>query len=358
MAGAVEAPVIPPNPKRICLVRLSALGDVCLTVPLVRTLQKAFPEAQITWVTTRPMLQLVEGLDGVEFVVAEKAAHPLAHLAFYRRMRHRSFDVLLAAQASFRAHFLYPAIRAAIKIGFNAAEARDFHGWFVNRHLPERREHLLDSFLSFARALGAPKPVLEWRLPLTEQDHRFAEERLAGRSGPWIAINPTASKPERNWQPERFAELIDQCVRKWNCNVVLTGGPNKVEQLLGEALEAVHRERVLNLIGKTTPKEVAAVLGRVKVLIAPDTGPVHIATAMGTPVIGLYAVAPPELSGPYFSQHLVVNRFPEAVQKILGKDPQEVPWKTRVKSPKAMDLITVKHVLANVEQVLGSPVPA
>ena len=113
--------------------------------------------------------------------------------------------------------------------------------------------------------------------------------------------------------------------------------------------------RVLDLIGQTTPRQLAAILARTRALVAPDTGPVHIATAMGTPVVGLYAVARPELTGPYNSQHLVVNRFPEAVRTILAKEVGEVSWKTRVKSPRAMELITVEDVLKKLEQVLGRP---
>jgi heptosyltransferase I len=346
----------PPNLKRICLVRLSALGDVCLTVPLVRTLQHAFPQAAITWITTAPMLGLLEGLDGVEFVVADKANHPLAYWNFYRRMKGRSFDVLLGAQASFRAHFLYPLISAPIKIGFNRKEARDSHGWFVNRHLSGTREHLLDSFLGFARALGAGRPVIEWRLPISDVDRRFADERLKN-FGNWIAVNPMASKPERTWLPERYAAVINASVERWNAGVVLTGGASARQRNFGKDVlgRITKRDRIVNLIGQTNPKQLAAVLAKVKVLVAPDTGPVHIATAMGTPVVGLYAVASPELSGPYRSQNLVVNRFPDAVRTILGKDPNNVPWKTRVKSPRAMELITVKDVLSKLETVLGSP---
>jgi heptosyltransferase I len=347
--------ITPLEPKRICLVRLSALGDVCLVVPLVRTLQHAFPNAQITWVTTPPMLRLLEGLEDVEFVLLDKASHPFVHLDFYRRMRGRSFDVLLAAQASFRAHFLYPFIRAPRKIGFAKSEARDSHHWFVNEHLPARREHLVDSFLGFATALGATKPVIEWRLPIAKADHGLATERLGPDEAPWLAVNPMASKPVRNWLPDRYAAVIDACTRQWNCRVVLTGGPALEERNFGRAIVRLlsKSDRVLDLIGQTTPKQLAAVLARTKLLIAPDTGPVHIATAMGTPVIGLYAVATPELSGPYLSPQLVVNRYPEAVRTILGKDPAQVRWKTRVKSQRAMELITVNDVLGKVEQVLG-----
>jgi heptosyltransferase I len=344
----------PSNLERICLVRLSALGDVCLAVPLVRALQRAFPQARITWVTTPPMLGLLEGLDGVEFVLARKANHPFVYWNFYRQMRHRSFDVLLAAQASFRAHFLYPLIRAPRKIGFARSEARDSHGWFVNEHVPGGRDHLLDSFLKFAQTLGVERPGVEWRLPIAQRDKSFAEERLPGER--WVAMNPMASKPERTWLPERYAAVAEACMARWQCKVVLIGAPSRQQKAFATELlgRIRHSDHLVDLVGQTTPKQLAAVLGRAKVLVAPDTGPVHIATAMGTPVVGLYAVAPPELSGPYHSQHLVVNRFPEAVRSVLGKDPKTVPWKTRVKSPRAMALITVEEVLAKLESVLAA----
>lgn len=348
---------VPPKEdyRRICLMRLSALGDVCLLVPLVRTLQKTFPRAQISWVISRQMHQLLEGLDGVEFILIDKTRHAWDYLQFYRHMRRRSFDVLLATQASFRANLFYPAIRAPLKIGFDKERLRDFHGFFVNRHLPPARQHLLDTFLSFAAALGAEEPLIDWRLPITEEDMRFAARSFGDENERWLAVNPTASKPQRNWLADRYGAVINHVIEAWASRVVLTGGTARAERHLGEAILAHIRRpsAVLNLIGQTTPKQLAAVLGRAQALLAPDTGPVHIATAMGTPVVGLYAVAPPELSGPYLSQHLVVNRFPQAVRQMLGKDPETVPWGTRVHDPDAMALIDVEAVLEKLATIFS-----
>jgi len=341
--------------RRICLMRLSALGDVCLMVPLLRTLQKGLPRAAISWVIGRQMLQLLEGLDGVEFIVIDKSRQAWDYPGFYRRMRQRRFDVLLATQASFRANLLYPAIRAPVKIGFDQERLRDFHGFFVNRHLAPARQHLLDSFLSFAVALGINEPVLEWRLPLGDEDTRFAARQLGEETERWLAVNPMASKPVRNWLPGRYGTVIQRAVETWGCRVLLTGGGGRVERQFAAAVLAhINKSSaVLNLVGQTTPKQLAAVLGRAQALLAPDTGPVHIATAVGTPVVGLYAVAPPELSGPYLSQHLVVNRFPQAVRQILGRDPETAPWGTRVHNPKAMALIEVEAVLEKLGKVFS-----
>ena len=330
------------GPRRICIVRLSALGDVCLAVPLVRTLQRNFPDARITWVIGRAAYQLLEGLDGVEFVVVDKR-NPLSSR---RQLRGRSFDALLAVQASWPAHLLLTAIRSPVRLGFDPKRAKDFHGWFINQPIPAAEEHLLDGFLSFASVLGARERVVEWRLPISEADHAFARAQLAD-DVQWLAVNPMASKIQRNWMPERYAAVMDYAIESWNWKIVLTGGPSLLEvQFAGEVLDFLkHKARVTNLVGKTTPKQLAAVLARSRALIAPDTGPVHLATAMGTPVIGLYAVAPSKLSGPYLSRELVVDRFPDAVRTILRRNPVDVPWGTRVHTQKAMELIQVTDVL-------------
>jgi heptosyltransferase I len=108
---------------------------------------------------------------------------------------------------------------------------------------------------------------------------------------------------------------------------------------------------VTNLIGATSAYILAAVLARADCLLAPDTGPVHLAGAVGTPVVGLYAVAPPQLSGPYLYPDLVVNRYPEAVRTILGQDPKLVKWTTRVHRGEPMRLIEIADVLSKLAQV-------
>ena len=321
-------------------------------VPTVRALVAGFPRAHLTWVIGSAAHALVEGLPGVEFLVIHKQGGMGELLRLRRELRRRKFDVLLAAQASFRANWLYQAIRAPVKIGFDRQRASDLHGWFVNQRIPFRREHLLDSFLSFAEAIGLPRPPVEWGLPLGSEDYAWADEQLGGAKGPWLAINPAASKAERNWLPDRYAAVLDQVVERHRCRVMFTGAER--DRKFGETILAAsrHRDSVKNLMGRTTPKHLAALLSRTLALLAPDTGPVHLATAVGTPVVGMYAVAPPQLSGPYQTPELVVNRFPEAVRKFLHRDPASVPWKTRVHHTGAMELITVDDVLEKLDRVL------
>ncbi len=132
--------------KSICIVRLSALGDVLMLVPLVRLLQAKLPDAALTWVISRPAYDLVEGMDGVEFIVINKPNSLADYWHFKKQLAGRKFDVLLATQASFRANLLYPLIRATRKIGYDKLRAKDGHGWFISEAIKPGNDHTLDSF--------------------------------------------------------------------------------------------------------------------------------------------------------------------------------------------------------------------
>lgn len=338
----------------IALVRFSALGDVTLVVPAVRSLQRSFPSATITWITSPLSYSLLQGLEGVNFEVFEKPRSVADYRAFYRAFSQRSFDVVLAMQANLRINLLYPALHAPTKIGFDCTRAREGQWLFCNRSIPFANGHLLDSFMSFAEQLGATPAPIMWDLPIGDEEKSWAQDQLKHLPSPLIAVHPYASKTERTWLFERYAEIMQAAAQRWQAGLILTGGNAPQEQDFCARLANAAPSGTLNLCGKTTPKQLAALLGQVDALVAPDTGPVHLATAMQTPVVGLYAVAPPSLSGPYARQEFIVNRYPEAVRKFLGKDPQNVPWNTRVHHPEAMTLIQTDDVVRQLAHVLDA----
>ncbi|HYA38390.1 MAG TPA: glycosyltransferase family 9 protein [Candidatus Methylomirabilis sp.] len=337
--------------QNIAIVRLSALGDVTLMLPAVETLKRARPRAHITWIIGAAAYRLLEGYPGVEFIVFDKSRGLRAYADLRRRLHGRKFDALLAMQASWRANFIYPLIAAPLKIGFDRARARDGQWLFTNRRIGFAREHLLDSFLAFVEALGVTDKVIRWNLPLLPEDRAWAAAHLPRAAGPMLAVNPGASKAEREWPVARWIEVIRAARERWGVQVVLTGGPGTRERAAGEKIMHAASAGVTNLIGASTPKQLAALLEKCDCLVAPDTGPVHLAVAVGTPVVGLYAVAPPQLSGPYLHPELVINRFPEAVRTILGRDPNTEAWTTRVHSGQPMQLIRVEEVLNRLAQI-------
>lgn len=340
--------------NHVAIVRLSALGDVTLLLPVVRTLQAARPHVRITWIIGRPAYELLEGLEGVEFVVIDKRRTLSSYRTLYKKLRGRRFDALLALQASARANLIYPLIRSPVKLGFDRTRARDAQWLFTNARIRFAREHLLDSFFAFLEYFGITERVLRWDLPLGAADRAWALSQLPARAGPLLAINPCASKRERDWPPERFIEVIREARRRWNVHVVLTGGASLHERALGARIAQAFPDVVTDLVGRTGAKQLAAVLERADCLLAPDTGPVHIAAAMGTPVVGMYAVAPATLSGPYRYQHLAVDRYEQAVRQMLGRDPQTVDWRTRVHRGQPMTLIEPADVLTKLTEVFGS----
>lgn len=325
------------------------MGDVVLLLPTVRMLCRCWPDAQITWITSRPASEILQGLDGVRLVVIEKPTSLFDYWRLWRRFKACNFDVLLCMQASFRVNLMYPLIPSMRKIGFDNKRGKDGHRWFVDEQIPYRDEHLLDGFVGFAQHLGAGDLNIHWKLPINPEHQQFARDHLI--SGRWVAVNPSASKAERNWSVERFLQLIEKIQARWDVGIVLTGGPDVAEIERGKKIAA--RVNVTNLIGKTTPKQLAAVLSLTEVLVAPDTGPVHVAVAQNVPVVGLFAVARPELTGPYGRMEYSVNCYPDAVKTYLNKDIAKVDWHDRVHDNNAMSLITVDAVMDKLTVVLG-----
>jgi heptosyltransferase I len=341
--------------NRIAIVRLSALGDVTLMLAVIESLKRALPRARITWVIGTAAYDLVEGFPGVEFIVFDKRRGLRAYFDLRRRLRGRSFDALLAMQASWRANFIYPLISAPIKIGFDRIRARDAQWLFVDRHIAFERQHLLESFFAFIEKLGVQEKGLTWNLPLADADRDWARSVLAPLGRPLLAVHVGASKAERDWPVERHIEVIRAAQHRWGVHVVLTGGTTARERAAGRRIVAAIATETTDLIGRTSPKQFAAVLAQTDCLLAPDTGAVHIAVAVGTPVVGLYAVAPPQLSGPYLYPELVVNRYPEAVRELLGRDPQTVAWTARVHRGAPMRLIEVADVMPKLADVFERP---
>ncbi|MDX1467302.1 MAG: glycosyltransferase family 9 protein, partial [Halomonas sp.] len=160
---------LPDRPQHICVLRLSALGDVCNLVPTVRALQRQWPEARITWIVGKGEHSLLAGLSGVEFVVYDKATGLAGMRALWRQLADTRFDLLLHMQQALRASVLSLGLKADLRVGYDKARAKDAQHWFTQRQLaPHPRAHVLESYLDFARLLGVEDLSLAWDLPVPE----------------------------------------------------------------------------------------------------------------------------------------------------------------------------------------------
>ena len=343
-------PLFTTAPKSICLLRLSAIGDVCHAVAMVQAIQKQWPTTKITWIMGKIEAQLLHDLPNVEVIIFDKKTGYSGMKAIWKKLSDRKFDALLHMQLALRASALTIGIKAKYKIGFNRKRAKEGQWLFTNKKIPDTAsQHVLDSFFEFAYFLGIDKTTPTWNIPLNSSDIEFAQS-ISCKRKPLFVISPAASKDERNWLTDRYAAIADYAVEK-GFEVVLCGSPAPREILLGEKIEKLMQHSAINLIGKTSLKQLTATLRESKLLLAPDSGPAHIATTQGTPVIGLYGHSNPKRTGPYFSKDNVVSVYEQHVQDQHKKSLADLPWSARAKGNHIMKDIDIKSVIVKFNQL-------
>lgn len=341
-------------PRSVCILRLSAIGDTCHIVPVLRTMQQVWPATRFTWIIAKTESRLMRLIEGVEFIIVDKRAGIGALAALHRQLAGRSFDALLHMQVALRASLIALQVSAAVKLGFDRPRARDLQWLFTNARIAARtREHVLDSFFGFPAALGIKERLLRWDIPLPQEAQEHARA-LIPDAQPTLVISPCSSHVHRNWRPERYAAVAEHAVRERGMRVILSGGTSALEQATGAAIERAARVPLVNQIGRDTLPQLLALLAQATALLSPDSGPVHMATMVGTPVVGLYAATNPARSGPYLSRQWCVNAYPQAARRFRHREPEELPWTTKIEEPGVMDLIAVEEVIARLDELLRS----
>jgi heptosyltransferase I len=337
------------KPESLCVLRLSAIGDTCHALAVVRRLQDNWPDVSITWIIGKTEALLMSDIADIEFIVFDKSKGRRAYIDVGAQLRDRHFDVALCMHASMRANFLCRRIPATIRLGFDKARARDFQWLFTNRRIPAAHgEHALEAMMSFATAVGAEPRDLRWDIPLSSSDTAFAD-RFLDDGKPLVVISPCSSQRSRNyrnWSVDNYAATIRHLQDKYDCNVILTGGNTETERHYGRTLAA---SGATDLTGKTSLKELLALIRAARLVICPDSGPAHMATTVDTPVIALFATSNPDRTGPYLCRDLTVNRYPDAVRKYLGRNADELRWGQRVRNPLAMNLIQFDDVRRKID---------
>ena len=341
--------ILTAQPENICVVRLSAIGDTCHALAVVRRIQDNWPDAKITWIIGKTEAKLLADIPDIEFIIFDKSKGRQAYKDVRLELGDRSFDIALCMHASMRANFIYPSIRTPIRLGFDRKRAKDFQWLFTNRRIEAAHGvHALEAMMSFASTIGAAPQPIRWDIPLSEDVREFAAD-FRSPNKPLVVISPCSSNRSRNfrnWSIANYAMAIKHLISK-SCRVVLTGGPSALEIEYGDALSA--NGVADNLIGKTSLKELAALIDAADLVICPDSGPAHMATAFGTPVLGLYATSNPDRTGPFASSELTANRYPDAALKYLGRPVEQLRWGQRVRHPDAMDLISVEDVTGKID---------
>lgn len=334
----------------MCLLRLSALGDVTHVVPLVRTLQAARPDTPIHWIIDKAGHKLLDGLPGVTFHAYDKKSGMAGVKELRRELPSGRFEALLQMQVAFRANLLSAFIPADRRIGYDRSRSKDLHGLFINERIPDRPGiHVLDAIGSFCEPLGLRQTEVSWDLAVPPSAHEWAAAQWQDDGRPVLMISPCSSHVRRNWYADRYAAVANHAAQRgWQ--VVLCGGRSELERSMADAIQAQLQTPALDLVGKDTLKQLPALLARANLVMTPDSGPMHIANAMGTKVLGLHAASNPHRSGPYSDRRYCVDRYDDAARKYLGKQAADLKWGTKIEFDEVMELITVEDGIAAFER--------
>lgn len=305
---------LPEPPREICIIMMSAIGDAVHVLPVANALKRRWPDARVTWVIQPVPHMLVENHPAVDDFVLFRRKRGLAGWKAFaetrRELRGRRFDLVLALQVYLKAGLITRMVQAPVKLGFDRARARDLNWLFTTDRIPKREPgHVQDQYLEFLEYLGIDPDPVEWKIEITEEERAAQRAFFERFERPVCAVVMGTSKREKNWLPERYARVVDALRRDHGYRVVLVGGPSAIERELADTV--LYRARSMPVDALTNDlRRLVWLLDGADLVISPDTGPLHIARALDTPVIGLYGYTNPKRSGPYGKyQDLVVDGY-------------------------------------------------
>lgn len=304
--------MIPARLDRICVVMMSAVGDAVHVLPVINALKRHAPGSRISWVLQPGPAALVRGHPSVdEIIVFDRGAGLRAFAEVRRELARRDFDLVLNLQVYFKAGIVTAMTRAPVKLGFDRARARDLNWLFTTHRIPAREvgQHVQDQYFEFLEALGVEPQPVTWKLGPWPGEEAWRDAFFSAFDRPVAAIVVATSKPEKDWLPERWAEVVDILSAEFGLQPVLVGSRSPRET----AAEAV-------ILRRSTAKPVSAlgsglrnlvgILSGSAVVLAPDTGPLHMSVALGRPVISLMGYTNPRRTGPYRRYHdLIVDAY-------------------------------------------------
>ncbi len=296
---------------RICIIKPSALGDVVQALPLLPVLRARFPKARISWVINRELAELLVGHPDLDELLPFDRRGPWGNWRqLYRDLKRRRFDIAFDLQGLFRTGLMTAATRAPIRIGLQTA--REGSHLFCNAIISgtDRRVPAHKVYWRVAEELGLGDAPRRSLVALGSEEQAWARQRLDKLPRPLLGIHPGARWTTKRWPVENFAVVAGKAMRNQGLAAVLVGGP--AEQPVAVQLEhLLHRfapsNQVVNLTGQTSLKQLAAVLDQTDVLLTNDSGPMHLAAAMKTPVVGVFTCTNAVRSGPGGEEHELVS---------------------------------------------------
>jgi len=346
---------------KILIVKLSAIGDVIHTLPSLNAIRKHYPNAHITWLVEKAASSLVVGHEALNRVIISKRKQWIkkkfgpsclnnikeAH-QFIKELRDTEYDLIIDFHGLLKSSVLIALARGKRKIGFDKGMEHMEHSYiFLNERIPavNMDNHALLRSLMLINAIGINSKEIEYMIPVSDHTRILTDELLGCHGikdpGIFVAMNPVAKWETKLWDNRKFALLADRLIEKYNACVIFTGSQSDKSTI--KDIMSFMSKKAVNLAGETTLKTLAAIYKKTKLLISTDTGPMHMAAAVGTPVIALFGPTASWRTGPFGSKH-----------KILRSGLNCSPcFKRQCSTIDCMKQISVKQVMDTVNSILS-----
>src|SRR5918999_5974801 len=321
---------------------MSAAGDTVHVLPVVNALKRHRPSAHITWVLQPGPATLVRGHRSVdEILLFDRARGWRAFADMRRTLRTRTFDLVINLQVYLKAGVITAMANAPMKLGFDRARARDLN-WLVTTHrIPVHPpQHVQDQYFEFLQHLGVPHEPVVWDIGPWPNERAWQREFVSSLHRPAAPIVVATSKPEKDWLPERWAEVVDALWHDFGLEPVLVGGRSPRELHAESVITSRARHKPRSALGSGL-RRLVSILDASALALSPDTGPLHMAVAVNRPVVSLMGYTNPMRTGPYRRFHdLIVDAYGNPGEKYAASP----EWR-----PGRMARIQVRDVLDKVE---------
>jgi heptosyltransferase I len=335
-----------PPPREVCIVMLSAIGDAVHVLPVANAMKRAWPDCRITWVIQPVPYIMVKDHSAIDdFVVFHRRRGFRSWIGFRdlrRDMAGRRFDLLLGLQVYLKAGLITALTPARVKLGFDRVRARDAQWLFTNRRIPARgQRHVQDQYFEFLEYLGIDPEPITWDIRFSPGERSEQTAFFASLDRPACAVVVGTSKRQKNWTPEGYARVLEAVEVEHGLRPVLVGGPSLEERMIADEVLARTGARVVDELGDDLRRLMWIIDGSA-LLVTPDTGPLHIGRALGTPTVSLIGYTNPKRSGPYRAYtDLIVDGYAEHACEAYPVTPEYRDGMERITVGDVLDKIAL-----------------
>jgi heptosyltransferase-1 len=344
----------------ILIVKLSAIGDVVHTLPSLAAIRKRYPDAHITWVIEEDSADIIESHPRLDRVLVSRRKSWVRNLralrdvrktigemrSFIATLRDREYDLVVDFHGLFKSSVLVFLSRGKRRIGYDSMQ--ELSGLFLNEKVYEDMgKHAVDRYLDLPRYLGADTDRPEFDIPVAEENRErvrvLLREHGIDPHDRFLSINPVAFWDTKMWEDSKFAELCDRIVGELKMTVIFTGGRDS--ETVKHIRSLTHLPSI-DLAGRTTLRDLAYLYKLSALVVTTDSGPMHVAAAVGTPAVALFGPTDPVRTGPYGAGHIVVRKDLPCSPCFLK----------RCETRRCMEVISVEEVFQAVQKKTGEAI--